>query len=137
MSQPAPNEYLLLARSEEWYKQLSPEQVRQLVERNNAWVARLAAAGKIKGGQALERQGTLVSGNPPRAVSDGPFVESKEAIGGYLLLQGVTYEEAVEIAKASPGLAFGGAIEVRPVAAECPVTAHARKICGELQPAVA
>ena len=45
---------------------------------------------------------------------DGPFAESKEAIGGYLMLDVETIEEAIAIAQSSPGLAYGGSIEVRP-----------------------
>ena len=49
-------------------------------------------------------------------VADGPFAESKEAIGGYFLLAVDTMEEAVEIAKTFPTLDYGASVEVRPIA---------------------
>jgi hypothetical protein len=58
-------------------------------------------------------------------VADGPFAESKEAIGGYFLLKVDSIEEAVAIAKDCPGLAYGARVEVRPVAEACPVAAEA------------
>jgi hypothetical protein len=54
-------------------------------------------------------------------VSDGPFAESKETIGGYFLLKVNTLDEAVAIAQQCPGLPHGIRVEVRPVAAECPM----------------
>jgi len=54
-------------------------------------------------------------------VSDGPFAESKETIGGYFLLKVNTLEEAVAIARECPGLPYGIRVEVRPVAGECPI----------------
>ena len=61
-----------------------------------------------------------------RAVSDGPFAEAKETIGGYFLLKVATMDEAVAIAKQCPGLPYGIRVEVRPVAAECPMAAELR-----------
>jgi hypothetical protein len=86
----------------------------------------LNAQGKVKAGQALERKGATVFGRNGRRFLDGPFAESKEAIGGYLLLDVETLEEAIAIAQSSPGLAYGTSIEVRPVAEECPLEAWAR-----------
>ena len=57
-------------------------------------------------------------------MADGPFAESKEAIGGYFLLQVDDMDEAVEIAKQCPGLAYGIDVEVRPVAEECAARAR-------------
>jgi hypothetical protein len=59
-------------------------------------------------------------------VSDGPFAESKEAIGGYFLLQVGSFDEAVAIAQQCPGLAYGAKVEVRPVAENCPMAEQAR-----------
>ena len=62
-----------------------------------------------------------------RTVVDGPFAESKEAIGGYLLLRVDDLEEAVQIAKRHPALEYGMKIEVREVADECPKFRRARE----------
>ena len=54
----------------------------------------------------LEREGRIVSGSNGRVIADGPFVESKETIGGYFLLKVNTLDQAVAIAKECPGLPY-------------------------------
>jgi hypothetical protein len=127
------NGYMLLYRSDEWYNSLSREELQKLMDQNKAWIERLTAQGKAKPGRALERRGAIVSGKSGRFVTDGPFTESKEAIGGYLVLNVETIDEAIAIAQSSPGLAYGGSIEVRPVAEECPLDARARELSREEQ----
>ena len=128
MSTQNQNGYLLLFSSDEWYKQLSQEELQQVINQSKAWIDRLTAQGKVKGGQALVREGAVVSGRNARAVSDGPFAESKEAIGGTLLLDVATLEEAIAIARTSPTLAYNTTIEVRPIGDECPLDACARQL---------
>jgi hypothetical protein len=127
------NGYMLLYRSDDWYNRLSREELRKLVDQNKAWIERLTAQGKAKPGRALERTGAIVSGRNDRFVTDGPFAESKEAIGGYLVLNVETLDEAVAIAQTSPGLVYGGSIEVRPVADECPLDVRERELAREEQ----
>jgi hypothetical protein len=127
------NGYMLLYRSDEWYNRLSHQELQTLMNENNAWIQRLTAQGKAKPGRALERSGAFVSGKNGRFVTDGPFAESKEAIGGYLVLDVETIEEATAIAQSSPGLAYGGSIEVRPMADECPLDVRARELAREDQ----
>ena len=114
------SEYLLLFRGAQWDKGLSPEQLQKTVDQFMAWFERLKQEGIVKGGQPLERTGKVVSGRGGRTVADGPFAESKEAVGGYFLLQVDSLEQAVAIAKQCPILEFGSTVEVRPVAEECP-----------------
>ena len=90
-----------------------------------AWFKRLTEQGKAVAGNPLEREGKIVSGKE-RVVSDGPFAESKEAIGGYFLLDVATMNEALAIAKECPGLPYGIRVEVRPVAGECPIATEVR-----------
>jgi hypothetical protein len=125
------NGYMLLYRTDEWYNKLSQEELQKLINQNKAWFEGLSAQGKSKPGRALERKGAIVSGVNGHIVTDGPFAESKEAIGGYLVLDVETIEEAIAIAKSSPGLAYGGSIEVRPLAEECPLDARARELARE------
>jgi hypothetical protein len=131
------NGYMLLYRSDEWYNRLSREELQTLMNQNKAWFERLTAQGKAKPGHALERAGAFVSGKNGRFITDGPFAESKEAIGGFLILDVETIEEAIAIAQSSPGLAYGGSIEVRPVAQECPLDVRARELAREEQLATA
>jgi hypothetical protein len=127
------NGYILLYRSDEWYNKLSHEELRKLMDQNKAWIERLTAQGKVKPGRALERRGVIVSGTNGRFVTDGPFAESKEAIAGYLVLDVRTMDEAIAIVQSSPGLAYGGSIEVRPLAEECPLDVRERELAREEQ----
>lgn len=120
MSTTDKKEYLLLFRGSEWDKGLSPEQLQKSMDQFMGWFERLKEQGAVKGGQPLERTGKLVSGKNGRTVADGPFAESKEAIGGYFLLQVESLEEAVAIAKQCPILEYGSTVEVRPIADMCP-----------------
>ena len=82
-----------------WDRGLSPEQLQKVVSDWMAWFEELKEQGKCTGGHPLEREGKLVSGKQGRNVADGPFAESKEAIGGYFYLQVADENEAIEIAK--------------------------------------
>ena len=117
-------EYMLLFRGNDWHKGLSAEEMQQVADEWMAWFKRLTAQGKAIAGSPLEREGKIVSGKNGRVVADGPFAESKEAIGGYFLLQVNTLDEAVAIAKECPGLRYGIVVEVRPVAEACPLSAE-------------
>ena len=127
MNTQAQNEYMLLFRGTHWDKDLSPEEVQKMVTQWYAWFERLTQEGKCKAGHPLEREGRIVSARKGRTVADGPFAESKEAIGGYFLLQVDDFDEAVEIAKQCPGLAYGIDVEVRPVAEQCAARARANE----------
>jgi hypothetical protein len=131
------NGYMLLYRTDDWYNRLSREELQKLMDQNKAWIERLTVQGKAKPGRALERRGAIVSGKNGRFITDGPFAESKEAIGGYLVLDVETIDEAIAIAQSSPGLAYGGSIEVRPLAEECPLDVRARELAREEQLAMA
>ncbi len=120
-SQTKTPEYMLLFRGNDWHKGLSPEEMQTVAGQWMAWFERLTEEGKAIAGNPLEREGRLVTGTNGRVIADGPFVESKEAIGGYFLLRVDSLDEAVAIAQECPGLAYGAQVEVRPVAQNCPV----------------
>lgn len=122
------SEYLLLFRGTDWTNGLSPEEMQQAAQRFMAWFERLKNEGTVKGGQPLESAGRVVSGKGGRTVADGPFAESKEAIGGYFLLNVNSLDEAVQVAKGCPGLDLGMKVEVRPVAEQCPTLRDTREI---------
>lgn len=116
---------MLLFRGDDLGKGRSPEELQRVTDNWMAWFKRLTEEGKLVAGSPLEREGKIVSGKD-RIVSDGPFVESKETVGGYFLLDVATLDEAIAIAKECPGLPYGVRVEVRPVAAECPIAADVR-----------
>ncbi len=121
------SEYMLLFRGACWDKGLSPEEAQRLMNQVMAWFEGLKQQGIVKAGQPLGPEGRTISGSKGKSVSDGPFAESKEAVGGYLLLQADSLDEVVAIAKSNPTLAHGVTIEVRPVLEECPIFQRARK----------
>jgi hypothetical protein len=96
---------------------LSPEQMQQQMQRWRDWLQELDAAGHLKdAGHPLEREGRLVKGKPG-AVTDGPFAEVKDVIGGYTLVVADGIEQATELSKRCPIFRAGGTVEVRPVMA--------------------
>jgi hypothetical protein len=126
MSTQSQKGYMLLFRGNDWHRGLSPEEMQKVSDQWMAWFNRLKDQGTALAGNPLEPDGKLVSGKNGRVIADGPFAESKEAIGGYFLLKLNTFDEAVAIAKECPGLPYGAKIEVRTVAGECPLAEEAR-----------
>jgi hypothetical protein len=115
-----PSEFMLLFRNAaQWHRGLSPEELQNVTEQWMAWYNRLAEQGKMIIGQPLMHTGKIVSGRNGQFIADGPFAESKEAIGGYFILRVATLEDAVQIAQECPGLAYGVTVEVRPIAERC------------------
>ena len=113
--------YLLLFRNTGWADcGLSDGEIRQAVEKVNAWFEGLTKSGKLVSAQPLLEEGVVISSKAGSTVMDGPFVEAKEAIGGYVLLSVGTMEEAVAIARSNPMHEFGLTTEVRPTASSCP-----------------
>jgi len=115
------SEYMLLFRGNDWHKGLSAEEIERVSNEWMGWFKALGAEGKVIAGSPLEAEVRVVSGKNGSVVADGPFAESKEAIGGYFLLRVNTFEEAVAVAKQCPGLPYGARIEVRQVAEQCPL----------------
>ena len=117
-------EYILLFRGAHWDRGLSTDELQHAMDKMMAWFEGLNDRGKIKGAQPLGGQGRVISGTDGQFVVDGPFTETKEAVGGYLVLQADSFDEAVEIARANPALPYGVSVEVRPILAECPIFAR-------------
>lgn len=118
------SQYMFLFRHGMWDKDMTPEQITQVMDDVTAWFDDLAGKGKILGGSPLEEGGKTVQvRNGNVSVMDGPFVESKEAVAGYILVNADSIEEAVEIAKTSPLMKYDTSMctEVREVAQECPM----------------
>ena len=93
----------------------SPEHMQQTMQKWMAWFKDLAQKGHIKDrGQPLERAGKLVQGKR-KTVTDGPFAEAKDLIGGFTLIEARDLDEAVELSKDCPILDVDGGVEVRPI----------------------
>jgi len=92
----------------------SPAEMQQQMQRWMSWLKDLGEKGFVKDpGQPLERGGKVVSGKQ-KLVTDGPFAETREQLGGYYLIDANDLDEAIGIAERIPGAAFG-TIEIRPV----------------------
>jgi len=122
-----PSDYMLLFRGPHWDRGLSPEELRQTLDRVMAWFEGLKDQGKVKAGQPLGPESRMVSGRNGRTVADGPFAESKEAVGGFLQIEADSLDEAVAIAKTFPPLDYGITVEVRPMLEECPCFKRAKE----------
>ena len=120
------SEFVLLFRGTNWDTGLSPDEMQKIMTRTMAWFDRLGREGRVAGGRPLMNAGRVVSGKGGRAVADGPFAESKEAIGGFLLVKVSDISEAVEIARGAPALEYGMTIEIREAAEECPTFQRAK-----------
>lgn len=127
------SEYLLLFRGTNWHKGLSPAEIQRVMTQWRAWFNGLESAGKVKSGLPLVDEGKVVSGADGRFVVDGPFAESKEAIGGFFLIAVADLDEVIAIARQCPGLKHGAAVEIRPVAEECNAEKAAKEAEAELE----
>ena len=121
MSAETQSGYMLLFKGTDWHKGLSPEEMQKIAGLWMDWFKKLSDQGTAVAGHPLESTGKIISGKNGRTVADGPFAESKEAIGGYFMLNVKTLEEAVAIGQQCPGLAYGATVEVRPLLEVCPM----------------
>lgn len=135
-SESHPTPYLLLFRNSgpETHAHLSADERVVLIDRWNAWYDGLAAQGKAVDGRPLELETRVVSGAGGNRVIDGPYAEAKEAIGGYVVLMVNSRDEATEIARQHPGLAYGLEIEVRQMAQHCHLGITAKKPSADAVP---
>lgn len=108
-------EYLLLFRggSNPEGTTLTPEESQAQMQRWMQWMGELAQQEKLVGAQPLTNTGKLVRGTG-KIVTDGPFMEGKEMVGGYLICKADSYDEAIAISNGCPILEFdNGIVEVR------------------------
>ena len=112
-----PKYMLLLHDDPTGWATMSPEGIQQAIEKYMAWGARLRDAGLLVGSNKLtDNPGLVVRGrNGDLRVTDGPFTEGKEVLGGYYTIQAQSYEEAVREVRDCPHLQYGGAIEIREI----------------------
>jgi len=114
-----PSQHLMLIRNIEWDKNLSPDQLQGALTRFMDWVKTMDDAGILAGAQPLAFSGKVVSGKGGAQIADGPFAETKEAVGGYFLLNVADLDKAVEWAQKCPALEYGCQVEVREVIEKC------------------
>ena len=109
-------EFLLIFRRENTGPDttLSPEQIQAMMKPWQDWIGSIAAQNKlVTAGNRLAPEGNVV--RPNKVVTNGPYVETKEAVGGYTIIKADSLAEATEISKGCPILFAGGNVEVRTI----------------------
>jgi hypothetical protein len=93
---------------------MTPEEMQQHLKKWEKWIGEAMQKGwMLDPGDALTPEGRVVGA---KVVTDGPFVESKEVVGGFSIIQADTIDAAAQLAKGCPGVSVGGTVEVRPLA---------------------
>lgn len=110
-----PREFLVLSRGQ-WDRDASPEAIQAAIDAFYPWLEGHIAHGHMKTGQRLARAGATVSRKG--VVTDGPFGETKELVGGYWFVLAPTLDEAAALLATSPTLRQGLFYELRPVDTE-------------------
>ncbi len=92
----------------------SPEQMQQNMQKWRSWIDELGKKGHFKSGDPLDKSGKVVSGKQ-KVVTDGPYAEAKDLVGGYLMIAAENIAQATDLAKGCPIFETSGSVEVRPV----------------------
>lgn len=116
------NTYMLfLYNRPDDFEHVGPEEMQAVIEKYKAWGESLEAAGRLVGSEKLtDEEGRVLSRRDGSLrITDGPFSETKEIVGGYFAIQAESYDDAVDVAKGCPHIEFG-TIEIRAVDAMHP-----------------
>lgn len=109
-------DFLFIYRADNAASQRSEEEAKSMMQRWIEWLGSIAAKNKLTDrGNRLQSSGKIVKAND--VITNGPYSEIKESIGGYSLVKADSYEDAIELAKSCPVLSVGGNVEIREIAA--------------------
>ncbi len=103
---------LLLYDREDSFNEMSPEDMQNEIGEHMKWIEKLG--DHYDSGEALLQNAKTIKGKS-KIVTDGPYIESKELMGGFYIIKADSLEEAAELAKNCPTLELGGSVEVREV----------------------
>jgi hypothetical protein len=109
---------LLICADERSYDNLTQEEATARTAAWDQYTSQLTAAGKNRGGERLRPAASATTvrlKGGDRLLSDGPFAETKEQLGGYFIVEAENLDEAIEWASKMPHMAYGGSTEVRPI----------------------
>ena len=112
-------EFMLVFRgsmqNEEAFARQTPEQMKAEMTKWQSWMGGIAQQGKLVGGQPLHPQGKVLKGIAQK-LTDGPFIEGKDIVGGYLIIKANDINDAVAISRGCPSLTSdSGSVEVREI----------------------
>ncbi|MBC7935608.1 MAG: hypothetical protein H7Y86_09695 [Rhizobacter sp.] len=107
--------YMLIFRNNPAiFQQAAPETIQQNIQQWMQWMGQLGASGTLVGADQLQFGGKVVS-TSKKSVTDGPFLETKELVGGYIIIHAENLDKATDVAGDCPALNFEGSVEVRPI----------------------
>lgn len=112
MGEQQTGEFLVLSRGQ-WDKDAAPETIQAAIDAFYPWLEKNVVDGKMRGGSRLLREGATVSRS--KVVTDGPFGETKELIGGYWFILADSLDEAAQLAAQNPCMRLGLFYEIRPL----------------------
>jgi hypothetical protein len=115
MSNTEKTQFLFLFRHLESAPDRTPEEMQQIFGKWMAWMKSMKAKGQFVGGERLEDAGKVVRSPRGASVTDGPYAEAKEILGGFVIVEAGSLAEATEIAKGCPGLEYQTTVEVRQI----------------------
>ncbi|NBP68478.1 MAG: hypothetical protein EBR30_26450 [Cytophagia bacterium] len=102
-------------KNQEQFVNQSPEQMQAEMALWNVWMNKLAEQNKLIGGEPLLPEGKVIHGNKKK-VTDGPYVEGKDVVGGYVIIKAEHFDEAVALSKDCPQLnSEDGSVEIREI----------------------
>jgi hypothetical protein len=109
------SEFIYLYRGGDSAGSASPEEMQKTMQKWMTWMKQLGEQGHLKAiGNPLEPTGKVVKGKH-KTITDGPFAEAKDLVGGYTIIEAKDIDEAAELAKGCPHFDTGGDVEVRPI----------------------
>jgi hypothetical protein len=110
--------YLLLLHEDENQRAAIPQaRIMEMIKEYGAWAAKLRGEGRLVGGEKLaDDSGRVLRDRQGKeTVTDGPYAESKEVVGGFFVIAAKDYDEACTIARGCPHLKYYGRVEVRQI----------------------
>lgn len=107
--------FVLLLHDTGFEPGLSPDQMQAIVQRYVAWRGKVASGRSVEGHKLSDGQGRVMRGTgSSMKITDGPYAEAREVLGGLFIIEAATYDEVLELCKDCPHLEFG-TIEIREV----------------------
>lgn len=111
-----PSYMLLLHSDPTHWREMSPQDMQKALEKFVAWRRKLQASGILVSSHKLtDDAGKVMRGGKQIRVTDGPYSEAKEVLGGYFLIKANNYEAAIDCSRECPAMEYGGTIELRQV----------------------
>jgi hypothetical protein len=115
MNNPSPTHYLFIFRHSVEGPDPTPAEMEVIFGKWMAWMKTMKANGQYIAGDRLDEGGKVLRQPRGATVTDGPYVEAKEIVGGYIIVTAPSLAAAAELAKGCPGLENGTTVEVRPI----------------------